>query len=137
MKRKILLLIMCIYTLTVYSTGVITETIELKDIKMRPMSGTLVTLIETTTKERMCKTTDGQGKASFIIKSGKEWSVNVLKIKNYKFIDVPESGTGSGSMMFTYDYEHYERTHRAPVDRSLLVLQTEDQSGYTNVLESL
>ena len=128
--KKILLLLFCVYSsISIAQTqGECIHTISLLDNKLRPLTNTPVTLIETTSKDRVAKYTDSQGKVTFELNTGKEWAVNILKMKNCKFIEVPERGKKTGSSTVTYDYEHYERIHRAPVDRSNLSLEKIDQT---------
>jgi uncharacterized protein YegL len=88
-----------------------------------------ITLIETTTKDRISKNTDAAGKVKFEITSGKEWKIQVLKIDNVGMVEVPEMGISNKSKLFTYDYERWERTHRPTVNRKSLGISLVDNSS--------
>ncbi len=91
------------------------------------MNNVPVTLIETSSKERVYKNTDAAGKVKFEITSGKEWKIQVLKIENIGMIEMPEMGIATKSKLFTYDYERWERTHRPAVNRKSLGITIVDQ----------
>lgn len=93
------------------------------------MSNVPITLIETTTKERLSKNTDNAGIVKFEITTGKEWKIQILKIDNIGTIEVPELGISNKRKLFTYDLERWERTHRPNVDRKALGITLVDQSS--------
>jgi len=132
--KKLILILFCISVMIhiAQAQGTTTYTVGVNDNQRKPLSNIPVTLIETTSKERISKSTDTQGKVSFELKTGREWTVNILKMKDIRSIEVPENGRASGSYSITYDYPHYERTHRAPVDRSNLNLLPVDQTMLSN-----
>ena len=68
--KKILLLLFCVYSsISIAQTqGECIHTISLLDNKLRPLTNTPVTLIETTSKDRVAKYTDSQGKVTFELK---------------------------------------------------------------------
>ena len=66
-----------------------------------PMSNIPVTLIETTTKKRISKNTNAKGEVVFEIKTGKEWAVNILEMKNCSFIYDFDSGYSTGKNLIT------------------------------------
>jgi hypothetical protein len=107
--------------------GSTTFTISLYNNKNQPMGNTPITLIESTTKERIVKNTDGTGKVTFVLTTGREWNVNILQIKNHSKVKVPENGKSTGSTRITYDYADWERRHRPSTDRSMLNLTTVNQ----------
>ena len=127
-----ILLFVSFKILTAQAQGTTTYSVSVNDNQLKPLGNIPVSLIETTSKDRISKNTNAQGKVSFELNSGREWAVNILKMKDIKIIEVPENGKITGSYSITYDYPHYERTHRAPVDRSKLNLITVDQTRLFN-----
>ncbi len=109
--------------------GTATYTVSIIDTHGKALGNTPVTIIESTSKERICQNTNASGIVTFKLDHGKEWWVNILKVKDSRMLKVPEDGNAKGNCLITYDYPHYERTHRAPVNRSLLNISTEDQSA--------
>jgi uncharacterized protein YegL len=93
-----------------------------------PMPNIPVTLIETSTKQRISKTTNNKGEVVFEIKTGKEWAVNILEMKNCSFIYDFDKGYSTGRNLITYDIEHYRRKNRLKLDRKSLKITTIDQT---------
>jgi hypothetical protein len=106
----------CVYTLTVINN------------QSQPISNIPVTLIETTSKKRIVKNTNSNGKITFEIKEGLEWAINILEMKNCSFIELSENGISEGSETITYDVKNYERKNRELIDRNQITLITEDQT---------
>lgn len=117
-----LLSILCAFQMS-FAQGSCKLTVKVVNNHMAPINKMPVTLIEKSTKEYMSKSTNQDGVVVFDITSGREWSLNVDSIKNYRTIEVPEAGSSTRSMSITYDYADYKRTHRHPVDRSTLNLK--------------
>ncbi|PKP04631.1 MAG: hypothetical protein CVU11_04440 [Bacteroidetes bacterium HGW-Bacteroidetes-6] len=117
-----LLAVLCSFS-SLFAQGSCKLTVKVVNNRMAPISKMPVTLIEKSTKEYMSKSTNQDGVVVFDITSGREWSLNVDSIKNYRTIEVPEAGSSTRSMSITYDYADYKRTHRVPVDRSTLNLK--------------
>lgn len=111
--------------------GTLTYSIKVSDVHGAPLTNTPVTLIESSSKERISKTTNDQGRVTFVLNSGKEWGINILQIKNYRYIKVPASGSGEGVADITYDYKSWERKNRPLVDRSKLKIEVISQKGLT------
>lgn len=129
MKTPLTLLLLL--PLLCQAQSVVNFTMTLNNNKGAPMGNTPVTLIETTTKQRLSKNTDPAGKAKFEITSGKEWKIQVLKIENIGTIEVPEMGVSNRSKLFTYDLERWERTHRPAVNRKALGITQVPQPALT------
>jgi hypothetical protein len=133
MRKLILILLLVSFKiLSTQAQGTTNYTVSVNDNQLKPLGNVPVSLIETTSKERISKNTNAQGKVTFELNSGREWAVNILKMKDIKIIEVPENGKITGSYSITYNYPHWERTHRAPVDRSNLNLATVDQTRLIN-----
>ncbi|MES2592800.1 MAG: VWA domain-containing protein [Bacteroidota bacterium] len=128
--KKLIILLLSIYACIINceAQGTASYSIRVNDNQLQPMSNIPVTLIETTSKERISKSTDSQGKVTFELNSGREWAMNILQMKNCGYIEIPENGKSTGSRSITYDYKHYERKHRPLVDRNSLNIHTEDQT---------
>jgi uncharacterized protein YegL len=125
MKKIITLLLFLPFI--VNAQGVSNSQFTILNNKGGVMSNVPVTLIETTTKERISKNTDAAGKVNFVINKGKEWKVQVLKISNLGTIEIPENGSATSAQLFTYDVEHWERTHRPVVNRKALGITVVNQ----------
>jgi uncharacterized protein YegL len=128
---KTLLTFLLLLPLLDKAQSVVNFTMTLNNNKGAPMGNTPVTLIETTSKQRVSKNTDAAGKAKFEITSGKEWKIQVLKIENIGTIEVPEMGMSNRSKLFTYDLERWERTHRPAVNRKALGITQAQQPALT------
>jgi uncharacterized protein YegL len=128
--KKLTLSFFLFFTITVFSQSqyLRVQTIKVINNQQVPMSNVPVTLIETSTKQRISKNTDTNGEVVFEIKTGKEWAVNILEMKNCSFIYDFDSGYSTGRNLITYDIQHYRRTHRAKLDRKSLKIITIDQS---------
>jgi uncharacterized protein YegL len=128
--NKLTLSFFLFFTITVFSQSqyLRVQTIKVINNKQDPMSNVPVTLIETSTKQRISKNTNTNGEVVFEIKTGKEWAINILEMKNCSFIYDFDSGYSTGSNLITYDINHYRRTHRAKLDRKSLKIITIDQS---------
>ena len=128
--KKLTLSFFLFFTITVFSQSqyLRLQTIKVINNQQDPMSNVPVTLIETSTKQRISKNTNTNGEVVFEIKTGKEWAVNILEMKNCSFIYDFDSGYSTGRNLITYDIQHYRRTHRAKLDRKSLKIITIDQS---------
>ena len=128
--KKLTVSFFLLFTITVFSQSqyLRVQTIKVVNNQQDPMSNVPVTLIETSTKQRISKNTNTNGEVVFEIKTGKEWAVNILEMKNCSFIYDFDSGYSTGRNLITYDIEHYRRTHRAKLDRKFLKITTIDQS---------
>ena len=62
------------------------QTIKVINNQQDPMANVPVTLIETSTKQRISKNTNSNGEAIFTITTGKEWAINILEMKNCSYI---------------------------------------------------
>ncbi|MPM18601.1 hypothetical protein SDC9_65014 [bioreactor metagenome] len=126
LMKKILFYLtgMILFIPAALSQGSCLTTIHVYDNHGQPMANTQITLIETSSKAYISKKTNSSGEAVIDITSGKEWSLSVGKIKNYKLIEIPENGKATRNMNITYDYADWERSHRPPVDRSTMNLTT-------------
>ena len=105
-----------------------TYTLTVIDNHSQPISNLSVTLIEATSKDRITKKTNSNGKATFEINYGLEWDFNVGEMKNCRTIEIPKKGNFSGSGTITYDLEDYKRKHRELVDRKQIAFIEEDQT---------
>jgi hypothetical protein len=94
----------------------------------QPISDLKIVLVEIQSKDRIEKNTNSNGKVTFEIDYGLEWSINVGEIKNYRTIEIPKKGNFTGSGTITYDLEDYKRKHRVLIDRKQISLVTEDQT---------
>lgn len=83
-----------------------------------------IVLIETSTFERKEFRLDSQGKLTIELSTGEEWAMNVGEMRNYNFLNVPQSGFSSGSSSVTYNPQWWNRINQPPTDRSLY--QVED-----------
>ena len=128
--KKLTLSFFLFFTITVFSQSqyLRVQTIKVINNQQDPMSNVPVTLIETSTKQRISKNTNINGEVVFEIKTGKEWAVNILEMKNCSFIYDFDSGYSTGRNLITYDIQHYRRTHRTKLDRKSLKIITIDQS---------
>lgn len=133
MKKISFSILFLVITYLTFAQGTTTFTIILVDKENIPMKKTEISLIETTTKDRIVGVTDDFGKKTFVLTTGKEWAVNVLQIKNCRYIKVPPTGTSTGNTTIAYDYAKYERTNRPPVDRNKLNIQIINQNGLRNL----
>ena len=122
------------FTVTVFSQSqyLRVHTIKVVDNQQDPMANTPVTLIETTTKQRISKSTNNRGEVVFEIKSGKEWAVNILEMKNCIYIHDIDKGFSKGNNLITYDVEHYRRKNRVKVDRKKYSIVQIDQTKLVN-----
>lgn len=93
-----------------------------------PISNLPVTIIESISKDKITKNTNGAGKVVFQISYGVEWSINVGEMKNCRNIEIPKNGKFTGSGTITYDLEDYKRRHRGLVDRKQITFILEDQT---------
>jgi len=124
MKKIILFLIgLLIISSAALAQGSSKVTVNVIDNKGMPVANKPVTLIEAVTKEYKAFKTNSEGKVVFTLNTGREWNVSVDGMKNCKVIEVPPAGESTRSMTITYDLVHFERIHRAPVDRSNLQLE--------------
>ena len=130
MMKKIPLYLFLFFTLNLFSQSQFSriQTIKVISNKQEPMFNIPVTLIESTTKQRISKNTNTKGEVIFEITTGKEWAVNILEMKNCSFIYDFNSGYSTGKNLITYDIEHYRRKHRPKFDRKSLKIITIDQS---------
>ena len=103
--KKLTFYLFLFFTVTVFSQSqyMRIQTIKVTDNQQKPMPNIPVTLIETTTKQRVSKNTNAKGEVVFEIKTGKEWAVNILEMKNCSFIYDFDSGYSTGRNLITYD----------------------------------
>ena len=122
------------FTVTAFSQSqyLRVHTIKVVDNQEDPMANIPVTLIETTTKQRISKNTNNRGEVVFEIKSGKEWAVNILEMKNCIYIHDIDKGFSKGNNLITYDVEHYRRKNRVKVDRKKYTIVQIDQTKLVN-----
>jgi hypothetical protein len=80
--NKLTLSFFLFFTVTVFSQSqyLRVQTIKVVNNQQDPMSNVPVTLIETSTKQRISKNTNTNGEVVFEIKTGKEWAVNILEL---------------------------------------------------------
>jgi uncharacterized protein YegL len=128
--KKILTLFMLL-PFIVNAQGLTHCTFTILNNKGSVMGNVPITLIETSTKERIAKSTDAGGKVKFDLNKGKEWKVQILQIDNIGTIEVPEMGESNRSKLFTYDIERWERTHRPVVNRKALGITVVEQPKLT------
>ena len=122
------------FTVTAFSQSqyLRVHTIKVVDNQEDPMANIPVTLIETTTKQRISKNTNNRGEVVFEIKSGKEWAANILEMKNCIYIHDIDKGFSKGNNLITYDVEHYRRKNRVKVDRKKYTIVQIDQTKLVN-----
>jgi len=101
-RIQILLFIFLYSVITCSGQGSVKYTLLLKDMHGKALSYTNVWLVETETKKKLAKQTDGNGTVVFDIESGKKWTVNFKDIRDHTTIEVPERGKSQQSQMITY-----------------------------------
>ncbi|HOS84694.1 MAG TPA: VWA domain-containing protein [Bacteroidales bacterium] len=128
MKKLGLLVIFAHLIIFAHAQGSAKYSLRFYDNKSKAIANTEISLIETSTKERKVYKTDANGSVSIELNTGREWSVNILKIREIKFLNVPEQGTTNGNFNIVYDYKNWERKHREPFNRSNVTFTIIDQS---------
>lgn len=102
------------------------------DNQQKPMSNLPVTLKETSTKEKMNLFTNGSGMVNIELSTGRNWTLSVGKMFNYKILEVPESGNRKSREFMTYDLERWEKENRPMPDRSKIEFKIVKQSVYNS-----
>ncbi len=121
MKSIILFMLGIVFSATLaLAQGTCKVTLKVTNNKQQPLAKVPVTLIETSTKEYISGKTNAEGVYVFTLSSGREWKLSIDSMRNYRTIEVPESGGIERTMSVTYDYADYKRRTRPPVDRSTL-----------------
>ena len=103
-------------------------TLTVLDNHSQPISNLPISIIETSSYERITKNTNGKGIANFKIDHGMEWAIDVGEMKKCRIIEIPENGRFTGSATITYDLKDYKRRHRELVDRKQIAFVEEDQT---------
>lgn len=129
MKKSTFITLLLFFSLVSNAQGIVNYQVKVNDTKSNPMSGILISLIETTSKQKINGQTNSNGIANFEIKYGKEWTLNVGEMKKCDFIEIPSNGSAKQSRTITYDLTHYNRINRPLVDRSKLQIQYIDQTS--------
>jgi hypothetical protein len=100
------------------------------DSQGKPMPSIAVNFIETETRELVTVKTNAEGKLHVVLKKGKLWQINVLKIvDNHMWqVVIPQipGAISTQSRVITYDYTKWLRENRPYVNRKLLDLKTEN-----------
>jgi Ca-activated chloride channel family protein len=122
-----LLILFFICRLTTFGQGTMDYTLTVKN-KAALFANANVVFTETSTRERIEKKTNAEGKVNIVLDHGAEWSISVEEVKHNWFITVPPRGQGTGSQSIHYDIEEWKRENRPPVDRLALNLQTIPQN---------
>ncbi|MFN8257008.1 MAG: VWA domain-containing protein [Bacteroidales bacterium] len=102
------------------------------DQYQKPMTNLPVVLKETSTREKLNLYTDGNGVVNIELTTGRNWTMSVGKMYNYKLLEVPESGNRKTKEFMTYDLERWEKENRPMPDRSKIIFQTVKQNVFNS-----
>jgi Ca-activated chloride channel family protein len=132
LKKLMLLSVLILFTKITFAQ--ITFSLRIVDNQGKAMPNTVVTFIETQTKEKITATTNAAGSVTQVFDHGRFWRFDVLEIKDYYDwqIEVPQGQTGTASRTITYDYQRYLRVSRPPIDRSRLQIEKVIQNYKSN-----
>lgn len=128
MKNLLVLFALFVFGPQLHAQSKLNLSIRVIDNQSKVVPGISVTLIETTSKNRINSKTNAVGVVSFELNYGNEWAVNISEMKNCDYVEMPESGIATENKTITYDVKHYKRINRPFVDRSVLTLATENQT---------
>lgn len=109
--------------------GEVNLIVQVKDSKQKAMSGAIIALVETAGGQRIEKTADGMGKATFVITEGKFWKLFVNNYDMDREIEVPEAGRSNRNMSLTYNPELADRHANQSFDRTGFVWTPQTYTG--------
>lgn len=114
--------------------GSLDLTLIVKNKQGKPLANTPVEFVEVHNRTKLTLSTDEEGTLAYTFKEGRYWQINIKDIKDYFYwqFEVKPNRNGHRRRTITYNYKHYLRVTRPPVDRSQLALKkvnTKDNEG--------
>ena len=126
MKKFIALILFISPSICVIGQGELRLEFSIYDEKNQPARNKKIWMEETTTKEKIEKTTNAVGRVEFIITSGKTWSFNTEEVSAHSSFRVPPSGT-----------RRYKRTIRSRPKQEEVKTVDRSQLNIKRILHSL
>jgi len=127
--KRIVSLIPFLLSNFLFAQGTVTVNISVHDSKQKALSGTTVSLIETSSNERLEKKADAMGKVQFTLDHGQVWKLFVNDFDMDREIDVPEQGRSTRNMALNYNPDFANRKAMQTVDRYNFTWQEQHLTG--------
>lgn len=115
MRKQLFILLMMLPLFGL--AGEVNLELTVNDPKQKPLAGAQVSVVETSTGEKLETKTNSMGKVSLYIDRGTLWRLYVNGLDMEREIDVPDQGTSNRRMTLTYNPAYAQRRSAQTFDR--------------------